>query len=494
MRLHDRNRILIAWLVVTVCVSAAWGALAGDRLTGSYWYAVDHITGVQEDGQITLWVVLPPERPEQKIEITAIVPEPVAILEDTRNGNRVVEWSTVPTPGLKPVIELYRIEFLLDEIPLAFEFEPDEIQPYDRTAPEFATYTQPEVWIQTDGEILDQARQIVGDETNPWRQALSLYDWTMAELTFVPGGVGDRDAKSTLRGRRGDCGQFSALYCALCRSIGIPARTVTNVWTEGGAHVSAEVFLQGIGWVPMDTSLGQMLIPGTSEMTPAEIAEFMDAIGVPLGDPRWPAGNLCNNRLITSVGNNIRIDSPTLGRVVEFQQMNPGGSAAHPTAIEIHGLNRDLIHGGFHVFGRQLRDEEEAHQLTHQRLANLFFREGLYDVVEGACRKTHEKYAGGIQSWINEGKVSMHKHDYYAAEAAFKRALRGVATNRKEKLESVIWTHNYLGNCYDLMGHREMALQEYQAVIDQDNNYRGAMDYARKYLKKPFSKKPDEGR
>jgi hypothetical protein len=63
-----------------------------------------------------------------------------------------------------------------------------------------------------------------------------------------------------------------------------------------------------------------------------------------------------------------------------------------------------------------------------------------------------------------------------------------VATDRLEKAEALIWTHNYLGNCYDLLGHRKLALAEYQMVIDRGDNFRGAVDYAQKYLNKAFDK------
>ena len=124
--------------------------------------------------------------------------------------------------------------------------------------------------------------------------------------------------------------------------------------------------------------------------------------------------------------------------------------------------------------------------LAHQRLAGAFFREGLFDMVEDGCRQSQEKYSDGIQTWINLGKVHMHKGDYYKAEAAFKRAMLGVAIKRNEKAEALIWAHNYLGNCYDMLDHRQLAQQEYQKVIDQGDNYRGAVDYAKKYLERPF--------
>ena len=492
----DRIGLMKSWMTGVLLVALMVGMTipaAGEVVEGSYWYVVDHITRVDDDGRIVLWVTLPPDRPEQTVTITKIVPEPVAILEDAATGNRIIEWIAEPVEAYESTTSFFHYEFELTQHRVLFEIDAADVKPYDKSAADYVKYTSSEIWIQTDGVILDEARKIVGRETNPWLQANLIYDWIMNNLTFVPGGSGERDAKSTLRGRRGDCGQYSCLFSALSRSVGIPTRTMANVWTGGGAHISSEVLLEGLGWVPMDTSLGQMLLPHGGGLTPAEVKAFMASKGIPMGDPKWLAGNLYDNRMITSVGNNIRFLSPTLGQHVSFQQMNPGGVDAIPQSIQLTGLNRDVIHGGFFVFDQAVPNDEAAHGLAHQRLARSFFKEGLYDVVEDACRKSQELYADGIQNWINEGKVYMHKGEYYKAEAAFKRAMSGVAASRLDKVEAVIWTHNYLGNCYDLLDHRSMAIKEYEQVVEMGNNYRGAVDYARKYLKKEFKKKdPDD--
>jgi len=332
----------------------------------------------------------------------------------------------------------------------------------------------------------------VGTERNPWLQARLIYTWMMENMVFVPGGDGDLDAAATLMNLKGDCGQYSRLFCALVRSIGIPARTVATAYDDGGAHVFAEFLLPGYGWVPADPALGQMLMPDGAGFTPEEVADFMDHRQVPLGDPQFFLGNLYANRLAFVVGNNITVESPTLGKHVTFQELRPGGDRAHPTGVITEGFNRSLIHGGFFVFGRTLADDEAAHQETHQRLANAFFKVGLYEVVEDGCRSSLNRYGDGVQSWINMGKVYMHKGEYYKAEAAFKRAMTGHVTLRSDRLEALIWTHNYLGNCYDMLGHRDLAVAEYEKVIQLDNNYRGAVDYARKYQKKPFTREVPE--
>ena len=57
----------------------------------------------------------------------------------------------------------------------------------------------------------------------------------------------------------GDCGQVSLLYINLLRNIGIPARWESGWYLEPedvGIHDWAEVYFEGIGWVPVDMSFG----------------------------------------------------------------------------------------------------------------------------------------------------------------------------------------------------------------------------------------------
>lgn len=487
----------IKWWGVLVTAAFLFLGTAGDSravdtIPGSFWYAVDNISEVDKDARILVWVTLPPDWHGQTVQVSNITPEPVAVLEDPVSGNRIIEWMVEPPehvvdPESIPTHQFFHYDLELEQKPLHFEIDPTAIGPYDKSSSLFRKYTAPETWIQTDGKVLDQARDIVGQERNPWLQAGQIFDWLLGNLTFVPGGTEDRDSVSTLRGLTGDCGQFSTLFTALCRSIGIPTRTVTYTWLDGGGHVFAELYLPGYEWVPVDVSLGQMLMPDGGGMTSEEVAAFMKNRGVPLGDPHWFMGNLADGRLITTVGNNISFESPTLGRTMTFRRMQPGGIDATPEAVVFEGLNASAIQGGFFVFDQEVPDEEAAHALVHQRLASSFFKVGLYDIVEDTCRKTLDQGGTSIQAWMNMGKVYMHKGEYYKAEAAFKRAINGVAVKRNEKMDALIWTHNYLGNCYDLLGHRDLAIPEYQTVIDLGNNYQGAVDYARKYLERPFS-------
>ncbi len=74
------------------------------------------------------------------------------------------------------------------------------------------------------------------------------------------------DVDAALRAGRGDCSEHSAVFVALARTIGWPARPVTGwVYLDDGVepgmypHAWVEVWLGEVGWVPVDPSLGQTI-------------------------------------------------------------------------------------------------------------------------------------------------------------------------------------------------------------------------------------------
>lgn len=59
---------------------------------------------------------------------------------------------------------------------------------------------------------------------------------------------------------KGDCGEFSFLFCSYMRSLGIPCRTVVGAFLHRfNPHVWNEVWLDSYGWIPVDTSMAATL-------------------------------------------------------------------------------------------------------------------------------------------------------------------------------------------------------------------------------------------
>ncbi len=487
------NKIGTLLAGTALLLSSASAAGATEKVTkGSFWYIIDNITEVSDGAEAVIWVTLPPVWHGQEVTIGEIIPEPVAILEDPGTGNRIIEWRVQPEPRLidptgEPWQQFFHYDFEIREIPVRKHGPYAVTEAYDRNSEEYRRYTTQETGIQTKGRILDLAREIAGSEKDLYAIGRLFYGWITENMVFKPSGVTEWDALSIRDGREGDCDQFSTLFVALCRSVGIPARTVVNTWTWGGRHVFAEILLPGHGWVPADTALGQMLTAGRGGLSEDEVEETLSEREVPLGDAGWVYGNLFGNRMIISLGKNIKFHSPTLDQTIALQQMSPGGIEAHPAGFRLAGFNDDIVHGGYYVFGKSVT-EEEAHVLAHQRLAKYFFKADVEDYVDDICRQATSQYAGGLLNWINLGKSYLHKGEYYKAEASFRRALRLGEARSRDNQGTIVWLHNYLGNCYDLLNQRELALGEYRKALALENDFRGAARYANRYLEKPFTK------
>ncbi len=134
------------------------------------------------------------------------------------------------------------------------------LKPYDKSGDLYRRYT---VFEAPHIVRLDSlAHAIVGDETNPYRQSELVADYIMrfpwagareySTIDCIPAYV--------LREGHGDCGQVSLLYISLMRSLGVPARWESGWMLHPGEknyHDWAEVYYEGIGWVPVDVSFGR---------------------------------------------------------------------------------------------------------------------------------------------------------------------------------------------------------------------------------------------
>ena len=60
----------------------------------------------------------------------------------------------------------------------------------------------------------------------------------------------------------GDCGQVALLYISIMRTLGVPARWESGWMLHPGQknlHDWAEVYFEGVGWVPVDPSFGRYI-------------------------------------------------------------------------------------------------------------------------------------------------------------------------------------------------------------------------------------------
>ncbi len=128
-----------------------------------------------------------------------------------------------------------------------------------------ARYLKATPFLQSDDpRIRKLAAETVGAETDPFKAASMLGTWVFRniEKKFTPI---MSNALDTLKSRRGDCGEHAALFVALCRAAGIPAREVAGLaYTDElgepvlGGHAWAEVYAGG-RWIAVDPTFGQKI-------------------------------------------------------------------------------------------------------------------------------------------------------------------------------------------------------------------------------------------
>ncbi len=141
------------------------------------------------------------------------------------------------------------------------EFIKKNIKPYDKHSNLYIKYT--DVNHKHIINLKTLAYQIVKNETNPYLQSELVYDYISKTYPWA----GAREYSTieslpqyVLDELHGDCGQVALLYISLMRSLGVPAKWesgwMLHPWSQN-LHDWAEVYFEGIGWVPVDVSFGR---------------------------------------------------------------------------------------------------------------------------------------------------------------------------------------------------------------------------------------------
>jgi len=139
----------------------------------------------------------------------------------------------------------------------------DEIKPYNTNSELYIKYTgERETHIIFTDEIKHLADSIVGDKTEPYEIVQALYTWIDSNFPWASA----REYSTivnipsyALDNMHADCGIHTLLFATMARYKGIPAKWQSG-WMlmpgEVNLHDWAEVYYEGLGWVPVDQSFG----------------------------------------------------------------------------------------------------------------------------------------------------------------------------------------------------------------------------------------------
>lgn len=136
---------------------------------------------------------------------------------------------------------------------------PSSHQTVSLTSEERERYLRSTSFITINQEIKDVALNICKGLNTDREKAYAIFQYVYRQFSYRVR-VKKRGSIHFLKTKKGDCGEFSALYAALCRSIGIPCRMLFGTFAVDvfQPHAWNEVFLEDKGWIPVDASMANV--------------------------------------------------------------------------------------------------------------------------------------------------------------------------------------------------------------------------------------------
>ena len=257
------GRWWLAFMGLGVCLLAAcWEQpLPGPATatpTGSVVYHVRETLTLVNEGpgkpsKQNLWLALASDDPPyQEVLTVGIQPQGHREFSD-ENGNRFIEFDFADmAPGTSiPVTVDYQIR--------VWPYAPDLGACQGDMISDFIA---PELHIESLNPQIRELSARLGDgRATACAKLRAFYDYIGSHLVYTFNGQ-DWGAQAALGPMGADCTEYSDLLIALSRAAGIPARYVEGLYfgPEANAHLEhawVEVYLPGVGWTPVDPTLGR---------------------------------------------------------------------------------------------------------------------------------------------------------------------------------------------------------------------------------------------
>lgn len=130
---------------------------------------------------------------------------------------------------------------------------------------EHQLFLQPNRLVPVSGPLVEGlSAEIVPASSSPVAVARAIYDYVIDHMEYkkVGDGWGHGDTRWACTEKYGNCTDFHALFISLARFRGIPARFEIGLPVPadppageiGGYHCWVQLYLPGIGWMPIDAS------------------------------------------------------------------------------------------------------------------------------------------------------------------------------------------------------------------------------------------------
>ncbi len=211
--------------------------------------------------QVEVWVPFVQSDEHQRVlGVEVEAPFPMVLHHDREWGNAIL-YGHLPSP--QGSIS-FKVRYEVMRRPNRLTLDPSRVRPLAGQEWPFLRSLLPERFVRVDSEISDLAKEVVGEETNPLRQAKALYDYVTGTMKYDATQQSFKGSTDhALSCQIGNCNDIHALYISFARAVQIPSRLVMGFALEElqagqcevcGYHCWAESYLPGLGWIPVDAS------------------------------------------------------------------------------------------------------------------------------------------------------------------------------------------------------------------------------------------------
>ena len=246
--------LLIGFLLMRSSASAQQKKLPGFTISKSRTYHMRLVIQVNAPrGALQKAIAtgpIPIDWPEQQVKLISERKTPGTITREVKTTGQatmlVCQFPNIPVKGSGIVERIYE----LTRSQLVFDLPTEKLdRPKKLTGlPKIHMGGAPGVEV-FDRRLKKLHQELARPQATGGKQARIFYDWIRKNIKFQEGNF--RGARQTYEKRIGDCEDLTALFVALCRIDGIPARTV---WIEG--HAYAEFYLEDQTqrgyWIPAE--------------------------------------------------------------------------------------------------------------------------------------------------------------------------------------------------------------------------------------------------
>ncbi len=228
------------------------------------------------------------------------------------------------------------------------------------------------------------------------------------------------------------------------------------------------------------------------QLTPF-FAQWVDGTGAPQFVKKYAVYRLGNNKGFRTIGE-IQQDLDLFRMPVELKVETDGKTELKK--VDVVGSDSQFV---VDTFGRPRQISIDPDNWVLKSSPDLQVRvailkgqqlvaQGDLAAALGEFQKALEANSQSSLANYRIGEVLFSQRNYQASANAYRDALRGDGDPRWTE----VWSHIQLGKIFDVTGQRDRAVNEYRQAVQTNDNTQGAINEARLYLQKAYTKPDSE--